>query len=510
VSHTPRDWYEQPNGQPNGEIKLFDGDLEDLETRVAAYADTVATGLGGVFDVTAYGATGDGSTDDHAAITSAFEAASAGDTVFFPGGTYIVSDIVEFPDGVVVQGSSRDRSIIRMQNSANKDAVAAASVWLSTSKTSVDQPTSIRHLMFDANKANQASGAGHGLVVMSYWTSVMDCGFQNTRGDGLRITNTRRDATEIAGTMVETFVWRCHTRSTDQYGIHVYDVTPSSGAVNDGWVLDCVVGGATLHGIYIETSAGWEVRGCHLYTTERSAIHVERASAVKIIGNYMESWGYSSTAGGYAAVSLGPYVTFYYPSVVANNIGFNNNGTWNASSTLYGVRGEVANSATAHLSVVGNAFYLQTAHTNSRGIHLGCQGATALMYASVSGNLTRGFTIPISCDRNSGTLEVRGDLEEFGQSVAYAANITPDPYRGGRIVVGTLTGGITVAAPASFHQGARLSFIFTQDGTGGHAVTWNAAFKVNWTPDTAASKKNTITFEYDGTNWVQVASATGL
>jgi hypothetical protein len=34
LGHTPRDWFAQPNGQPNGEIKLFDGDLEDLETRV--------------------------------------------------------------------------------------------------------------------------------------------------------------------------------------------------------------------------------------------------------------------------------------------------------------------------------------------------------------------------------------------------------------------------------------------------------------------------------------------
>jgi hypothetical protein len=33
---TIRDWFAQPNGQPNGEIKIFDGDLEELEGRVAA------------------------------------------------------------------------------------------------------------------------------------------------------------------------------------------------------------------------------------------------------------------------------------------------------------------------------------------------------------------------------------------------------------------------------------------------------------------------------------------
>ena len=42
-------------------------------------------------DVTAYGATGNGSTDDTAAIQSAINASASGDTIYFPGGTYKIS-----------------------------------------------------------------------------------------------------------------------------------------------------------------------------------------------------------------------------------------------------------------------------------------------------------------------------------------------------------------------------------------------------------------------------------
>ncbi len=96
------------------------------------------------------------------------------------------------------------------------------------------------------------------------------------------------------------------------------------------------------------------------------------------------------------------------------------------------------------------------------------------------------------------------------QNIAYAATITPDPYAGGKVIVGTLTGNITVAAPSNAHIGCRLSFKFTQDTTAGRTVTWNSIFKKNWTPTTTNGKINTIEFEYDGTNWIQVGGTVGI
>lgn len=61
-----------------------------------------------------YGATGDGSTDDTAAIAAADAAAkSAGRTIYFPAGTYLVSSIPAPNSGQSFTGDGQDKTIIR-------------------------------------------------------------------------------------------------------------------------------------------------------------------------------------------------------------------------------------------------------------------------------------------------------------------------------------------------------------------------------------------------------------
>lgn len=64
------------------------GGLDPAQEAALAAADP-----GEVFNVRAYGATGDGTTDDRAAVQLAFDAAHAagGGTVYFPAGTYLTS-----------------------------------------------------------------------------------------------------------------------------------------------------------------------------------------------------------------------------------------------------------------------------------------------------------------------------------------------------------------------------------------------------------------------------------
>lgn len=60
-----------------------------------------------------YGALGDGSTDDTSAIQSALTALSAGGTLFFPKGTYIISSTLILPaSGFSLMGADRGSSII--------------------------------------------------------------------------------------------------------------------------------------------------------------------------------------------------------------------------------------------------------------------------------------------------------------------------------------------------------------------------------------------------------------
>lgn len=100
------------------------------------------------------------------------------------------------------------------------------------------------------------------------------------------------------------------------------------------------------------------------------------------------------------------------------------------------------------------------------------------------------------------------------QTVAYAATVTPDPYLGGKVYVGTLTAGITLANPSSagvwpvgpvlYIIGMELTFTLTQNGVGGNAVAFGTAYKTTGAIGTAANSVTSITFRYDGTNWREV------
>ncbi len=72
------------------------------------------TTVPGQVDVRAYGATGDGSTDDTAAIQAALEATPANGTCYLPPGTYVVLAPLKPRSGTTVAGAGRRLSTLRV------------------------------------------------------------------------------------------------------------------------------------------------------------------------------------------------------------------------------------------------------------------------------------------------------------------------------------------------------------------------------------------------------------
>lgn len=92
--------------------------------------------------------------------------------------------------------------------------------------------------------------------------------------------------------------------------------------------------------------------------------------------------------------------------------------------------------------------------------------------------------------------------------IPYAATITPAPSQQFTlIVVGTLTGNITVANPTGARKGMEMVLTFTQDGTGSRTITWGAAFSFTANGAGTANQKGATNFVYDGSRWVQTAGA---
>lgn len=108
---------------------------------------------------------------------------------------------------------------------------------------------------------------------------------------------------------------------------------------------------------------------------------------------------------------------------------------------------------------------------------------------------------------------VRGNSINVGvrgrQVLHYAPHVTPDPYAGDTVSIG-LSGNMAIGAPSTCHEGQRMTFELTQDGAGRRVVSFSSRYRVAWSPVITPRTLNTITFEFDGLNWIQVGSATGL
>lgn len=116
----------------------------------------------------------------------------------------------------------------------------------------------------------------------------------------------------------------------------------------------------------------------------------------------------------------------------------------------------------------------------------------------------------------SGSDNVRGQaftaaLDQTEITITYSASMNTNAAQGNLFVI-TMTNGtaFTINAPTNPAQGQVITYTLrnTSGGAAG-AATWNAAFKMSAWTNPANGQNRSITFKYNGTNWIQV-SQTGV
>ena len=113
-----------------------------------------------VYDVKDYGATGNGSTDDTAAVQAALTAAgTTGGVVFFPPGTYFC-DPVYAPIKVSVKGAGPYASIIKRRPATTTNPDSIGNLNFHGSSTTKFYAFFVRDIGIDGNKANITIGSG--------------------------------------------------------------------------------------------------------------------------------------------------------------------------------------------------------------------------------------------------------------------------------------------------------------------------------------------------------------
>lgn len=158
-----------------------------IQSGSGAIASDVQTELRQRFSVTQFGATGDGVTDDTAAIAAAIAAASNGATILFPAGTYLVSE--DGSNGAAIHlsslsnvhlvGDGENTTIIKLADSGDAHVVNI------TGCTNC----SISGMTIDGNRANQTAGV-HGLRVDGTRIRVSDLYVLNAKSYGIGIAQT--------------------------------------------------------------------------------------------------------------------------------------------------------------------------------------------------------------------------------------------------------------------------------------------------------------------------------
>lgn len=211
----------------------------------------------------------------------------------------------------------------------------------------------------------------------------------------------------------------------------------------------------------------------------------------------------------------------------AANILAQRNGTTAQTFRIYNTFTDTNNYERVELSsnlVAANTFALlvnQLGTGSPRTFYVGTIGNSGLIFRTNNGDrwavqATGHFTPQTDVTYDIGTasffakdLYYRRKITKIAV-IAYSASMTPDASLGDMQQI-TITNGtaFTINAPTNPLTGQWLEIMIRNTSGGAAGVaTWNAVFKmVAWTQPATANSRS-ITFRYDGTNWVETSRTT--
>lgn len=450
-----------------------------------------------------YGATGDGTTDDTAAIQSAFNAISATQrSVYFPPGAYSVTDTLVAPVGAYsiefVGGSGYD-GVAGSINGSLKTYI----IW--NGSTSATKPV----VKFDHVQGGLWRGisidcnykAGYGIQLMTSVTTpgcakniIENCSIHYALKDGILVgdeTNTPAapGTRQFFGNVYRNLTMYGCARA----GIHINEWNA------DQQMFDSVM-------VYLDDAASpqntlnafWFQNGGQ----QSTLINCESGGMTVVPG---------TTGSGYAIFNGNPAVT---SNAGAHGLTVINMWQEGAGGLYYGVTS--TEDGKGYTFVNCNSF---TSDTSNYSVYIDKGTATQIPYAFIGCNFLSSMKIASStfnsqflnltnCNFASGqyVYDYNDNYSDFGYtnlgtSVSGSVTIT----RFSDLVEFTMNGNINVIYPEeSTAINGKVTLVVTQDGIGGHTITWGSAFSSLPpipAPLTAAGAKTVYSFVSDGTKF---------
>jgi hypothetical protein len=460
-----------------------------LLVSIAAFTATLATTriAAATCTVTAFGATGNGTTDDRAAIQAAIDScSSSGDRdVFFPSGTYLVTRAgssfqnLGVPSGMRLRGASQT-SVMLKQAAGMGTSVRLLQI--------TGSDVHIEDMTLDGNKANQSvDEQRHGIFATSTNRLIIQhVTAQNFTGDGFTLFNLTSNATVrdsvASGNNRNGITMNANTNGAVLTGSRFIgnakqqvDSEPGSGATVDNIsITDCTIDNAGVSTDYALTISGspttrshdWSVAG----NTIGGAVRVVWTAGVAILGNRI------TNPTGKGTIEL--FRKSSNVSIVGNDI----HSTWTQSSGPAGSQGVLVQGAgpgdTPERVIIADNT-IKTEHPASLAVR--AEGAVTV---SIINNHMRG---PATALAGGAAISIRATIpaEDFRSAVITGNTIT-DFGQYGIVVSGSSTSSNVLLLDISHN-------VFDDDTPAGTPATMTIAMSLDEANNpTGAAKQVTL------------------
>jgi Pectate lyase superfamily protein len=414
-----------------------------------------------VLNVKDFGAVGDSVTDDTFAINTALAAfVSTGGVLYFPSGTYIITGNINVPQYVGLEGNSGSGQASRIHFTGTGTAI------------SLNQYSRLEDIKITSN--NQAgavavanvSGQTHwsllrveidtvqtGVLLTNTWVvDILGC-FIKTCGNGI-----------ITSATINTQVNAVRIRGGEIYGCGI-------GVNLQGAVNSFLIEGTTIEG---NSTAG-------VFSDVRASGHL--VNSLTIRDTYFETNGtYDCNIAAIQGLIFTGNYFFGSPTCVnvAAKSGFIQSNMFNPANT-FGSKSLVVSSSYAQDLVIGTNFYNYAPATFNP--------------SDDAGTNTRYSYVP----------------DFASQSVTSSGAVTVDATAG-RTQEITLSADALSTTITNPHAN-RLTICWVQNSTGANTYVWpaNCKFAGGSAPsDTTANTRTSVTFTYNGTNWIEVSRAVAV
>lgn len=447
---------------------------------------------------TQFGAVGDGSTDDTSAFQAALNAAGAvgasgaSSTVIVPPGIYRVGPLV-VKHRTTFRGAGPGATTLKAISSI---ANGSYLIKNDTTNTTAARMVTVADMRLQGNVSGQGANVVHGLCFDGSNTGLeyndmraqaRNMVIEDFTGDCVTLTSNGTCQLEsiqawnsqgngfVVG--IDSEITNCDAGSCGKNG---FDLTGNTQISNckawfSGYYNGSVVSGTIAaghgHGFKWDSNTSGSV-GANLYAQDNAATGFNLLNSNRVVVT-----GYNVDSNNNVA------------SGTSNQIEINNS----FNCVLTGGFNLDRNPPNAARPVSGLKIF--NGSTNNVVQFLTNSGLTTKVNASAN----MPYQNTVSVDQSGGG----------SSSAAFATSFTPDLTTGAVLDVGTLTANMTVNAPAwNATSGCPLTFLFTQDATGGRTLTWNSVYRTSWQPTSTANAHSSITFQWNGNagKWEPIAS----